>query len=115
MVAPQRIIFSTERCQPTRDNFCCSMMSESIVDPRIPLDYSDSFREHYIEMEGGISSQNIRVCPWCGSILPTSLRSAWFAVIDQLGLGEEVDILNTDDPRIPSEMQSDEWWLRRGL
>ncbi len=66
--------------------------------------YEPRWREYGIRvLDGGESKQLIRFCPWCGASLPDSLRDAWFDRIEQLGL-------EPDDPALPGELRSDDWW-----
>jgi hypothetical protein len=60
---------------------------------------------HYgiLYTDGTESVQSIAFCPWCGTKLPSSLADEWFQRLESLGL-ELGDVL-------PSELQSDEWWL----
>jgi hypothetical protein len=55
--------------------------------------------------------QSIRFCPWCGIKLPTDLTNELSTILlDQLKLD---DIF--DDPRMPAEFKTDEWWKKRNL
>jgi len=82
----------------------CVPMIEALRDPDVPLVYIAHYREFgLIYQDGGTSTLLITHCPWCGQLLPSSLRERWFAEIDELGL-------EPDDPAVPSEYASDQWW-----
>ncbi len=70
----------------------------------VPLIYIRHFREYGIRvLDGGDSFIRIAYCPWCGCKLAESLREAWFSRLEELGL-------ESGDPDIPKEMESDAWW-----
>ena len=84
-------------------------MKKHIADKDVAIRYISKFREHGIAItDGGSAMQVIKHCPWCGSILPESLRDEWFNIVfDKLKLD------GLDDPNLPNEMKTDEWWLTR--
>ncbi len=83
---------------------CCPEMTSHVSNRDIPVVYNDRFREYGIQiLDGGTAVQLIAFCPWCGTVLPASLRDRWFDRLFALGLEPE-------DPRLPEEMKSDEWW-----
>ena len=77
-------------------------MQDHIHRGELPVTYNAKFREYGITYPGSGSVQLIRFCPWCGSRLPESLRDAWFAELDRLGLEPE-------DP-LPDRLKTDAWW-----
>ena len=80
-------------------------MEQHIADDSMAIQYSPKFREYGIlYLDGGSSFQIINYCPWCGNRLPESLRSEWFEKIEEMGM-------EPDDPEIPKELLSDEWWI----
>ena len=85
-------------------------MLEALTDPGVPVAYYDLFREFSIIIR---DSESVRMvigfCPWCGEKLPSSMRNAWFDRLDALGIDDP------NDPRIPVEMQSGDWWRHEGL
>jgi hypothetical protein len=84
-------------------------MESFVSDPELPIKYNPVFREYGIRyLNGGTSSQLVSFCPWCGTRLPESLRDQWFDSLAELGLEPE-------DPGVPADMRSDEWWKGRGL
>ncbi len=84
-------------------------MNAAVASIALPLDYEPTFREWGIPyFDGGSSQQTLRYCPFCGTKLPKSLRHEWFEILEQLGL-------EWGDEATPDEMQSDRWWIARGL
>lgn len=88
---------------------CCEEMQIFIAEGEVAIKYSEKFREYGIlVLDGGSAIQEIEFCPWCGHKLPGSLRDAWFDIVfDELGFED------TDDPGIPEEMKSSQWWINR--
>ena len=86
------------------DLHCCAEMRKHLNEGEVGLRYSAKFREYSIRvLDGGSSVQEISHCPWCGSLLPLSLRDAWFQELDRL-------CLDPGDPRIPDSYRSHTWW-----
>jgi hypothetical protein len=76
--------------------------------PDALVSYSPRFREYGLLIhDGGSSFRLISHCPWCGAELPGSLRDAWFARLESLGL--------ESDDTLPAELTSDAWWQTRAL
>jgi len=100
---------------------CCDLMDLLLKDIRVPIIYEPAWREYSICMlEDGkkigrmVAVQGIEHCPWCGRKLPKDLRDEWFEMLKKE--------YNLDDPRskgqeplIPEEFKTDEWWKKRGL
>jgi hypothetical protein len=62
---------------------CCAQMQHGLDNPNIPLIYTAKFREVGIKVpDGGDSTILLLFCPWCGTKLPASLRSEWFAELE---------------------------------
>lgn len=86
-------------------------MLHTLQDSSIPLRYDEVYREYSIGLPDASVSQTVDYCPFCGAVLPVSLR-------DQLGdemearLGEDADFFK-DRERMPIEFQSDAWWQGR--
>ena len=79
-------------------------MRKSVEDNQSSVVYIPKFREYGVRiLDGGNSLMLISFCPWCGLILPTSLRDAWFSKIEALGM-------EPDDPKISVEFLTDLWW-----
>ena len=63
---------------------CCAQMQYAIDEPEIPLVWTPKFREIGIcVLDGGDSNILLIYCPWCGNKLPASLRSEWFAALEE--------------------------------
>jgi len=88
-------------------NHCCTMMSEFIIDERIPIKYFPKYREYNIVLSNSNAMQGINFCPWCGKQLPQNLRDAYYDLLEQDSISE--------DANLPSEFQTDEWWKKRDL
>ncbi len=87
------------------DLVCCSEMKQNLLSKEVPVIYLSKFREYGISvLDGGSSFIEIKCCPWCGSTLPTSLRTQWFEKIASLGL-------EPDSSKIPLEYLDDKWWV----
>jgi hypothetical protein len=92
----------------TKYQHCCEDMTTHIESKELYLNFSPKFREYgIVYADGGTSRQTIHFCPWCGSKLPASLRLEWFEELDRLGL--------EPDDKLPEELTSDEWWIKRAL
>jgi len=93
------------------DKCCCESMMDNISDADSSIKYVAKFRELGLKiLDGGTSYQLINYCPWCGEKLPISLRDEWFDILD-----DDLELDDPDDPNIPLEMTTDEWWLKKGL
>ena len=90
-----------------KNTHCCEQMQNQIATGELHLVYLPKFREYGIDYaDGGTSLQVINFCPWCGSKLPSPLRTQWFAQLDRLGLELEDEL--------PAELKSDVWWRNNG-
>jgi hypothetical protein len=79
-------------------------MQVALEDEASGLAYGAVFREYGLTVDdGGSSFLVIDFCPFCGVELPQSLRDAWFARLNDLGLEPE-------NPRVPPEMRDASWW-----
>jgi hypothetical protein len=82
---------------------CCSDMEDRIRD-ETAICYIPKFREYGVRvLDGGSSFIVLRFCPWCGAVLPKSLRDRWFVALEGLGLDPHGD-------DVPAGFLSDEWW-----
>ncbi len=90
--------------------FCCKDMNLFLSDPRDPIKYNPVFREYFIDIENLNNILTMPFCPWCGYKLPSSLRDNFFDIIFN-----ELELDDYDDPRLPAEFKTDEWWRKRGL
>ena len=88
---------------------CCTEMARHLEEGEVAIVYLDHFREYGIRvLDGGSALQSIYFCPWSGDRLPASLRAQWFDIVEDFGM-------EPDDPNLPSELQSGEWWRKRGF
>ena len=92
-------------------NYCCNEMLAGAGRTLNMVLYIEKFREYGISFSDA-SMLTIRFCFYCGKELPTSLRSEWFNVLDEL-IGDDFD--GFDDPRVPLEFKTSKWWSDRGL
>lgn len=80
--------------------------------------YSDIERSFSI-YEKGSSKYGLYIdcCPFCGEKLPKHLvDELWNTILEELGPDYLVDDDgNPPKKELPSEFQSDEWWIKRGL
>jgi len=94
---------------------CCDLMKNFLEEGRIGLGYNERFREYYFKLrdEKGIA-QLIFHCPWCGKLLPLSLRDEYFDLLmREYGIEISLDIIKNS--QLPPEFKSDEWWKKRNL
>ena len=90
---------------------CCELMVISLNDQKMPLEYGRVDREYSIILNHCSAIQVLTYCPWCGAKLPESLREKYYNTLKkEYGFKHPFD-----DPSIPEEFKSDEWWKKRGL
>jgi hypothetical protein len=78
-------------------------------DDDLNFEYFEEIRTYgFRYLDGGTSFQQINFCPWCGTALPDSLSDIRSDLLEQMGFDVGVDDL-------PTEFESDEWWVARGL
>ena len=93
---------------------CCKSMTEFLKDPAMPLRYLSNTREYGIILRGPSAIQVLDYCLWCDKRLPPSLRKTLYETIKkEHGIEDYFHI--SDDPNIPEEFKSDEWWKKRDL
>ena len=84
-------------------------MNTHLAAGEVGLVYIPKFREYGLEYrDGGTSFRVLTFCPWCGRRLAESLRDRWFELLQARGI-------EPDDPEIPQEFRTAEWWIARGL
>lgn len=94
--------------------YCCKLMELFLNDRKVPLKYYPILREYGLDLLYSYAIQLIQYCPWCGKKLPKSLGDEYFDILEkEHGITPELDIQN--DPNIPEEFKSDEWWKKRKL
>ena len=96
---------------------CCDIMHECITDPGIALFYSKINRRYSMPnlyQHRSQSMQGLYSCPWCATILPTDLGEMYDHILEtEYGIEPGWDVEN--NPNLPEEFKSDEWWKRRNL
>jgi hypothetical protein len=86
------------------NNHCCAMMSSNLAGGETAIVYEPKFREYGISvLDGGSSFILINHCPWCGTVLPDTLRVRWFKEVESRGF-------EVGDQNVPTELTSDAWW-----
>jgi hypothetical protein len=92
---------------------CCEDIYTALNDCKFGLKYNKIYRSHsWLNPHGGTMSHCINYCPWCGTKFPSSLYDEWDEVIKKEYNLDPTEILIKD---APIEMQTDEWWKKRGL
>ncbi len=82
-----------------------------LKEDKIDIVYWPSERFYGIGSKRGTSSaQLIHYCPWCSTKLPKDLNDELCKIIF-----DELKLDDFDDPRMPEEFKTDEWWKKRGL
>ena len=98
----------------TLDFNCCEQFFFHLREKEKIIVYEAKFR-HYLLRPNYYSRYVIHFCPWCGAELPQSLREKHFQVLDEeYGMIAETNDYQ-NDPNIPDEFESEEWWRKRGL
>lgn len=88
---------------------CCSTMFFHLTEKEQIMRYQKSTRIFGIFVKDSVI-QTIQYCPWCGRKLPKQLGQELASIIfDGLNLD------SYDDPRMPEEFKTDEWWKKRNL
>jgi hypothetical protein len=89
--------------------FCCKEFDFHINEMEQIIVYLPADRSYLIKVNDSVG-QEIKYCPWCGNKLPDNLVELRSSIIfDQLKLD------GYDDPNLPPEFRTDEWWKKRGL
>jgi hypothetical protein len=83
---------------------CCRGLTYAVGSPEIPIMYVEKFREYGVQnLDGGSSFIQLLYCPWCGKLLPHSLRDKWLETVESLNL----DPGSLD---LPKSLQTSDWW-----
>ena len=89
---------------------CCPHMNRAVTRTSdVKLHYEPEAREYYIAAENPNKVYIIQYCPWCGSKLPSYLGGVMVDYILEAGYE------GFDDPNLPDEFKTDDWWKKRGL
>lgn len=91
----------------------CDVMRSVLEDPRVPVVYNAVFREYSIPLASPSDAiQQLFYCPWCGALLPASLRIQVFDEVEELN-GEEPDDYFDMLRDAPEPFHSGRWWYGR--
>ena len=97
---------------------CCSLMQDFLEENKVAIGYSKKLRAYYIDLKTSkIACQTMYFCPWCGKKLPKILEDEYDQAISvklSIPIGD-ITLETYDDPRLPLEFKTDEWWKKRGL
>jgi hypothetical protein len=88
---------------------CCDQFVFHIKEREKIILYHPACRSYAIRVNKRIA-QEIAFCPWCGSKLPVNLTNLRGQIVF-----DEFKLDSFDDPRLPKEFKTDEWWKKRGL
>ncbi len=95
-----------------KEKFCCEDMESCVNDKDWVIEYYPSSRGYVISCRDQVALE-MKYCLFCGTKLPESLEDELNDIlVEELGI-EDPDY--GDDPRIPAEFKTDEWWKKRGL
>jgi hypothetical protein len=84
----------------------CPSMADALSERLRVVRYLPKFREYGLPVHnGGTSKLSISFCPFCGVVLPSSVRDEWFDRLEALGL-------EPGDEAIPEALLTDEWWAQ---
>lgn len=90
-------------------------MNFEISEMTSPMRYSPHFREYSMKPIEEAPVRTFSYCPWCGSVLPLSLRDEWFDELENLGFKNPLDDLFHKRDRLPEKFLTDDWWIERKL
>jgi len=96
---------------------CCQLMSDFLNDQRIQIGYNPTTRDYFIPLlyKGKTTAlQCLHFCPWCGKKLPGSLNDTWFEILEK-EYNLDDPCYKKQEPLIPEEFKTDEWWKKRNL
>ena len=94
---------------------CCQKLEKYLEDNEIVVDYHPIFRIYSIDLATSGATQRIHYCPWCGTKFPKPLKNEFWDIIENQ-LNIETDIFDfMENPTVPEEFKSEEWWIKREL
>ena len=83
---------------------CCAQMPYALEEPDMARVWTPKFRGVGIRvLDGGNRDILLLFCPWCGNMLPTSLRSEWFGELKR----RKIDPYGGD---APAEFLAERWY-----
>jgi hypothetical protein len=94
---------------------CCEELNKHLEDGEVAISYHPVFRRYDIELSNKNAMQEITYCPWCGAkFLKPLWDEFWDIIFDELKI--DTDTFHfMEDPLVPEEFKSEEWWRKRGL
>lgn len=106
-----------KRVEEARKNYkgphCCLTMDAELAREDALLYYSLRFREYGVKIPNSTGGMLMDYCMCCGKKLPQSVRKKWYAILEEEYGLESPD--EEDEPKVPQEFWTDEWWKKRGL
>jgi hypothetical protein len=111
-ITPHFLTRSKRKTISSKAKVCCVKMNYHIQENKV-IHYVPPFREYVLPISKNLT-QLITNCPWCGAILPESLREEYFETLNT-ELNIDPDILTLCEYNLPKEFKTDEWWKKRGL
>lgn len=105
------LTFSTKK-----GRHCCDDMNYFLNDDNKVMNYHPARREYSVKLTK-FTKAIFDYCPWCGTKLPKPLDDELDNEITKtLGISkDDIDLDTYNDPRLPEEFKTDEWWKKRGL
>ena len=106
---------------PFDHKICCDQMYHCLEECRLPIKYSAVFREYYLQLTIKRKLKNqesfctipIFYCPWCGDKFEESLRDFYKKYMQKIYHLTPDMCQVYEDPRIPKEFKSNEWWKNK--
>ena len=96
-----------------KHDFCCDSMESGINDKDWVIEYNRVTKSYLLSCRDYITLE-MKYCLFCGTKLPKDLNDELHDIlVEELGI-KSPDYGN-NDPRIPPEFKTDEWWKKRGL
>ena len=97
----------------TKHEFCCEDMASCVNNKDWVIEYNRVTKSYLLSCRDYIALE-MKYCLFCGTKLPESLEDELHDIlVEELGI-KSPDYGN-NDPRIPDEFKTDEWWKKRGL
>ena len=95
--------------------YCCQDLDEYLEEKKVTINYDHIFRSYSIDYLTSNLSHEINYCPWCGTKFLKSLRDEfWDIIFGELKIDTDA-FRFVEDPLVPEEFKSEEWWRKRGL
>ena len=96
-----------------KEKFCCEDMESCVNNKDWVIEYNRVTKSYLLSCRDYITLR-MKYCLFCGTKLPKDLNDELHDIlVEELAI-EDPDYGN-NDPRIPPEFKTDEWWKKRGL